>query len=265
MTVVRGAARAAPLLALVAVWWLVASLLDRPRVYPPPDAVFTELVKIVRGDGVLGSTYTHVAATLLRLVAAFAVSMVLGVLIGIVAGRVRAAFNLVENLVWVFMAVPSIVWVFIFAVALGTTNVVPVAAMSALLTPMILVAVSEGAKSVPADIVEMSRSYKVSAWQRLTGVYLPFLVPYIASSARTAFALGIKLVVVAEVVGLANGIGYEIGYWYDRLFMGPIVGWGIVMIAIGLAVDYGVFGPIERRVGRWRGRQSMETRLGAAE
>jgi ABC-type nitrate/sulfonate/bicarbonate transport system permease component len=261
----RWLAGAAPIVALVAIWWVVAPLLGRERVYPPPDVVFAALAEIVRGNGELGSTYTHIAATFARLAAAFAVSMLVGVLTGILAGRVRMVFSLVENLVWVFMAVPSIVWVFIFAVALGITNVVPVAAMAALLTPMILVNVAEGAKSVPADIVEMSRSYKVTAWQRLTGVFLPFLVPFIASSARTAFALGVKLVVVAEVVGLASGIGYELNYWYDRLFMGPVIAWGIVMIVIGLLVDYGVFGPLERKVGRWRERPSVDVRLGGAE
>jgi NitT/TauT family transport system permease protein len=160
------------------------------------------------------------------------------------------------------MAVPSIVWVFIFAVAFGISNFVPIAAVAALLTPMVLVNIAEGAKSVPSDIVEMSDSYKVTRWQRLTGVFLPFLVPYLVSSARTAFGLGVKLVVVAEVVGLASGVGYEIQYWYDRLFMGPNVAWGIVMVAVGLVVDYGIFGPLERRVSRWKGRPVGEFTLG---
>src|SRR5215218_6404165 len=161
------------------------------------------------------------------------------------------------------MAVPSVGWVFIFAVAMGITNAVPIAAISALLIPMILVNVAEGAKSVPDDIMEMARSYKISSSQRLIGIYLPYLVPYIASSARTAFALAVKLVVVAEVVGLATGVGFEIKYWYERLFMAPIVAWGVVMIVLGLIVDYGVFGPIERRVSRWKRVRTTELARGA--
>jgi NitT/TauT family transport system permease protein len=240
-------------------------MLGRPRVYPPPDRVFAALVEIAIGNGELGSSYVQIAATLARLVAAFLFSIVAGTLLGILAGRVKLAFSLLENVVWVFMAVPSIVWVFIFAVAFGISNIVPVAAIAALLTPMILVNVAEGAKSIPADLVEMSQSYKVTRRDRLLNVFLPYLVPYITASARTAFALGIKLVVVAEVVGLAVGVGYEINYWYDRLYMAPIVAWGIVMILIGLIVDYGIFGPLERRVGKWKGKPLRAAELGRVE
>ena len=136
--------------------------------------------------------------------------------------------------------------------------------MIALLTPMTIVNVAEGAKSVPNELVEMARSYKVGTRQRTFELYLPYLVPYITSSARTTFALGLKLVVVTEVVGLATGVGYEVKYWYTRLFMGPIVAWGVVMIVIGLVVDRLVFGPIERRVGRWKGRDAS-TAIGGTQ
>jgi NitT/TauT family transport system permease protein len=254
-----------PILAAVGIWWIVTASLDRARVYPTPDLIFNNLVTILEGSGETGSTYDHVLATLYRLTAAFALSFVVGTAIGILAGRVKLVFSLVENLVWVFMAVPSVVWVFLFAVAMGITDIVPIAAVSALLTPMIIVGVAEGAKSIPADVLEMAESYKATTRQRVRDIYLPFLVPYLASSARTAFALGIKLIVVAEVIGLDNGIGFEIKYWYGRLFMGPIVAWGIVMIVIGLVVDYGIFGPIERRVSRWKGRPTTEAAVGGIE
>jgi NitT/TauT family transport system permease protein len=251
-----------PIVAFVAIWWVITASLDRARVYPTPDIIWDEIVVILGGSGETGSTYDHILATLYRLVAAFAVSFVLGTTIGILAGRVKLVFSLVENLVWVFMAVPSVVWVFLFAVAIGITDVVPIAAVSALLTPMIIVGVAEGAKSIPRDILEMAESYKATTRQRVKDIYLPFLVPYLASSARTAFALGVKIIVVAEVIGLEHGVGFEIKYWYGRLFMGPIVAWGIVMIVIGIVVDYGIFGPIERRVSRWKGRPVTEAVVG---
>ena len=251
-----------PVVAVVAIWWVVTESLGRARVYPTPDIIWEDILTILGGQGETGSTYDHILATLYRLVAAFVLSFIVGTAIGILAGRIKLVFSLVENLVWVFMAVPSIVWVFLFAVAMGITDVVPIAAVSALLTPMIIVGVAEGAKSIPKDVLEMADSYKATTFQRVRDIYLPFLVPYLASSARTAFALGIKLIVVAEVIGLEHGIGFELKYWYGRLFMGPIVAWGIVMIVIGLAVDYGIFGPLERRVSRWKGKPATEAAVG---
>lgn len=247
-----------PLIAFVAVWWLAAAVLDRARIFPPPELVGQELIRIASGEGVLGSTYGHIAATMYRLFAAFSVSMLIGTLLGIAAGRIRIVFDLLDNVVWVFMAVPSIVWVFVFVVALGISEVVPIAALSALLIPMVLVNVAEGTKSMPRDTLEMARSYKATRGQMMTDVFLPYLVPYLASSARVAFALAVKLIVIAEVVGLSSGIGYEIKYWYDLLFMAPIVAWGIFMIAVGLIVDYAVFRSFERWATRWKGRPVVE-------
>jgi NitT/TauT family transport system permease protein len=251
-----------PVIAVVAIWAIVSESLDRARVYPTLGLIWDDILTILGGQGETGSTHQHILATTYRLVAAFVLSFVVGTTVGILAGRNKMVFSLVENLVWVFMAVPSIVWVFLFAVAMGITDIVPIAAVSALLTPMIIVGVAEGAKSIPKDVLEMAESYKATTSQRVKDIYLPFLVPYLASSARTAFALGVKLIVVAEVIGLEYGIGFELKYWYGRLFMSPIVAWGIIMIVIGLVVDYGIFGPIERRVSRWKGRPTAEAAVG---
>lgn len=250
-------AAAAPIVVIVGGWWVLTTVLDRTRIFPPPDVIWSELLVILFGGGELGSSYSHIAATLYRLTVAFTAAMVIGTLLGVLAGRIRGVFSLLENLVWISMAVPSIVWVFIFAVTMGLTDLVPITAVAALLTPGVIINVAEGSKSIPSDILQMSDSYKAGKLQRLVDVYLPFLVPYVSSSARVAFALGIKLIVVAEVVGIPSGVGFEIKYWYDRLVMAPMIAWGIVMITIGFIVDRGLFATIERRVGRWKSGQEI--------
>lgn len=253
-------AAVAPIALLVLAWWLLTMAIDRPRIFPPPDAIWTQLLVILRGEGELGSSYGQILATMIRLSIAFGSALVLGTLLGVLAGRVRAVFSMLENVVWIFMAVPSIVWVFIFAVTFGLSDVVPIAAVAALLTPGVIINVAEGSKSIPTELLTMADSYKAGRLQRLRDIYLPFLVPYVASSARVAFALGIKLIVVAEVVGIPNGVGFEIKFWYDQLMMSPMIAWGIVMITIGFIVDHGIFGTIERRVGRWRESGQASTR-----
>lgn len=252
----------APIVLAILAWWALTIIQDRPRVYPPPTLLLEELGKILGGTpaetGGGHTTWDHILATLVRLTAAFVASFIVGTALGILAGRIRLVFAFVENLVWVFMAVPSVIWMFIFVVALGISEFVPVLAVAALLTPMTLVTVAEGAKSIPNDILEMAASYKVTTRERVLGIFLPHLVPYLASAARTTFALGIKLIVVTEVVGLASGIGFEMKFWYGRLQMGPIIAWGIVLMVVGLVVDHFVFGTIERRVSRWKGRPGME-------
>jgi len=40
--------------------------------------------------------------------------------------------------------------------------------------------------------------------------------------------LSVKVMLVAEVVGLSSGMGFMVKYWYDSLFVAPIVAWGLI-------------------------------------
>jgi len=248
-----------PILVLLFLYELLAIDKNRVRIFPQLGVIWDAIYKILTGEGELGNAYVQILVTSLRLIVAFGLAFLVGVSVGIAAGRNRIVFSFVENLNWVFMAVPSVVWVYLFAVGLGLSPGVPIGAVAALLIPQFIVLVAEGAKSVPSDLVEMARSYKVNTRDRLTGLFLPFLVPYIIASSRTAFATAVKVMLIAEVIGQPDGIGFEVSYWYGKLFMGPILAWGITMIVLGLLVDNLVFGPIERRVTGWKSKPIEST------
>src|SRR5699024_3409367 len=143
-------------------WLLTATVLTPARIYPPPLDVWEELVRLASGDSPIGaSSYAHLGATMTRLGSAFAIAFVLGTLLGILGGRVKLAFDFMNNLVWIGMAVPSIVWVFIFVIAVGISDAVPIAALIVLLAPPVLIAVAEGTKSISPELITMDDSYKV--------------------------------------------------------------------------------------------------------
>jgi NitT/TauT family transport system permease protein len=248
-----------PIVVVILLYELLAESRDRPRIFPSVGSIWESLTNIIRGQGELGSAYAQLMYTSARLLSAFGIAFLVGVGVGIAAGRNKLVFSFVENLVWIFMAVPSVVWVFLFAVGLGLSPIVPIGAMAVLLTPTFIVLVGEGAKSAPADLVEMARSYKVNTWDRLTGLFVPYLVPYILAASRTGFATAVKVMLIAEVIGQPNGIGFEVSYWYGRLFLGPIIAWGVTMMVLGIIFDAVVFGPIERRVSAWKSRPVEQT------
>ena len=76
----------------------------------------------------------------------------------------------------------------------------------------------------------------------------------VVSASRTSFATAVKVMLIAEVIGTPSGIGFEVSFWYGKLFLGPILAWGITMIVLGILVDTLVFGPIERRVSQWKSK-----------
>lgn len=242
-----------PVLLFIAVWWIVAVVMDAPRLYPTPLMVGERLVGIAAGESSLGSSsYLHIAATFYRFSIAFVLSFTTGAIIGLLIGRNKVLFNLFDNVGWIFFSVPAVLWAFILVVALGISDVVPILVLMALLVPKVAIIVAEGAKATPTDILEMANSYKATTRQKVKDVFVPHLVPYLVASARVSFSIGVKIIIVAEVIGLTTGIGFMVKYWFDKCFVAPIIAWGIVLVCLALIAEYTLFGRLERRVAKWR-------------
>lgn len=245
-----------PIAIAIAAWWAVTDLhYDNSRIYPTPIDVGDHLAKILAGKDSapgLGSSYENLWVTLYRLGVAFAIAFVVGGTLGLIAGRVRHVFDFFDNIAWLTIAVPEIVWAFVLVVAIGITNAVPITAVALLLGGIIFINVAEGTKTFSAELDEMAASYKASLGQRIRDVYVPQAIPYFLGAARIAFAVGVKLIVIAEIVGLSRGVGFQISYWHSKVQVAPIVAWGIVLVVVVLVVEYAIFTPLEARVQRWR-------------
>lgn len=249
---------ALPVAAGILLWWFVTTyILVQPRIYPTPQAVFNELIRIFDNEGPIGKPYTHAAATLWRLLIAWSGGFAAATLVGVLAGRKKWVFDFLSYPVWIAMAVPSVVWVYIFLVVFGIKETVPIMALMILLAAPVFLGTAEGVRSTPKELLEMCESYKIGTWQRLFHFYLPYIMPYMVANARVSFAYGIRIVLIAEVIGLPNGVGIVVSYWSDSLYMAPIVAWGLLLMAAGMIVDYCIFAPLQRRMRR-------ETKTGPA-
>ena len=252
-----------PVLLFIAAWWIFAVIMDIPRIYPTPLVVGGKFASIIAGESEIGSSsYLHIVATFYRFFIAFVLSFVTGAIIGLLIGRNKILFDLFDNVGWIFFSVPAILWAFILVVALGITDLVPIGVLMALLIPKVAILIAEGSKATPADIVEMANSYKATTWQKVKDIFIPHLVPYLLASARISFSIGVKVVIVAEIVGLSTGIGFMVKYWSDKVFVAPLVAWGITLVCLALIVEYALFTPLERRVTKWRtyGVQTVQER-----
>lgn len=246
-----------PIVAVIAGWWVVTTtVLQSPRIYPTPPDVFDELVRIASNEGPFGSTYGHAWATLSRILLAFSLAYVIGTFFGVIAGRIKWVFDFSTSLVWIAFAVPSVVWVFIFLIVFGISDVVPVLALVVLLSAPVFIGTAESVKAISQDLIVMADSYRVTRTRRFIELFLPSILPYLLANARVAFALGLKIVIVAEVIGLPNGVGLLVRYWSDRLYMAPVVAWGVILVVLGLVVDKFIFGYFERRARKWTGDQT---------
>ena len=81
---------------------------------------------------------------------------------------------------------------------------------------------------------------------------LPQLQPYLAAAARSGLALIWKIVLVVELLGRSNGVGFQLGVYFQLFDVAGILAYALSFIAIVQLIEWGILQPLERRVGRWR-------------
>jgi NitT/TauT family transport system permease protein len=73
-----------------------------------------------------------------------------------------------------------------------------------------------------------------------------------AASARSGLALIWKIVLVAELLGRSDGIGFQLNLFFQLFDVAGILAYAFAFIIVVQILEIGVLQPIERRVNRWR-------------
>jgi len=110
----------------------------------------------------------------------------------------------------------------------------------------------EGARSVDPHLLQVADVLRLPWGRRMRRAYLPQLYPYFMAATRTGLSLIWKIVLVAELIGRSNGVGFRLGLYFQFFDIANILAYSASFIAIVLAIEGFVVRPLERRLTRWR-------------
>ena len=120
--------------------------------------------------------------------------------------------------------------------------------------PNAIVTLREGARSLDPGLEEMARAYRLSYWSKLRNVTLPQLQPYFAAASRSGISLIWKIVLVVELLGRSNGVGFELYLNFQLFNVTAILGYTLAFVAVMLVIEYLLVQPVERHTTRWRNK-----------
>lgn len=240
-------ARILSLAALVALWALVAWI-EQSRLLPDPLSVATKILADIRS----GELPQQMAYTLSRVVCAFALAFCFGIAAGYAMGRWRPIDRFADAWLVVLLNIPALVIIIFAYIWIGLNETAAITAVAINKLPNVIVVVREGTRSLDANLDDMARAFRFTKAAKFRHVILPQLAPYIAAVSRSGLSIIWKIVLVVELIGRPNGVGFVLGSAFSLFDMTTILSYAISFVALMLAIETLVVQPFERHTNRWR-------------
>jgi NitT/TauT family transport system permease protein len=250
------AERWAPWLLLAAtllVWELVCRAFNVSEfIFPSPSRIAAQLWEF------RGTIAGHAWRTFWVTMAGFAISIVVGTLLGFLIGSSRTAFAAFYPLMTGFNALPKAAFVPILVVWFGI-GVGP-AMLTAFLISFfpITVNIATGLATLEPELEDVLRVLGAKRWDVLVKVGLPRSLPYFYGSLKIAITLAFVGTTVSEMTASNEGIGYLLISAGSSMQMGLAFAGLVVVGAMAMGM-YELFAVIERRTTGWAHRGAAGT------
>lgn len=235
--------------AMLGVWQLVYEMeIWSPYLLPQPSQVFESIQRYVDNGVLFESTKT----TMQRMLVGFSIAFVIGMAMGIATGTVKWIDQTLGSLVLGMQSLPSICWLplailwfglseraIIFVVVLGSVWAIAISAR-------------DGVRSIPVLQRRAARVFGASRWQTVRYVTLPAMLPSMASGLKLGWSFSWRSLMAGEIIFVTAGLGHLLQLGRDLNNMALVIAIMGVIVAVGVAFDRLIFGPLDSWVrNRW--------------
>jgi NitT/TauT family transport system permease protein len=238
-----GALAIVPLL----IWALLARIGPWPHwLFPGPAAVARSVSAMV-ADGRL---VRAAARSLLRLGEGFALSTAIGVPLGVLMARRRGVNTALRPAVLGLQALPSICWLPLAILWFGLSEaaIVFVVVMGSLLA--IAIATEDAVAAVDPVLLRAAGTLGIRRLRFVAGVLLPAALPGLLTGLKLGWSFAWRALMAGELLFVAGGLGQLLQAGREVLDAAQVMGVMAAIVAIGVAVDRGLFRVLELRVRR---------------
>ena len=235
------------LILLVAIWHGLAIFIN-DNTLPTPLVVSHVLWQEIES----GELPHHLGITLLRLIASFSIAMFLGCAIGILLGRNKKLDAFFDNWLIIFLNIPALVTIILCYVWFGLIESAAILAVVINKLPNVIVTIREGTKALDKDLLEMARCYNFSKKKTFSHVIWPQLHPFVMAATRSGLALIWKIILVVELLGRSDGMGYQLHLFFQLFDVASILAYTVAFIAVIQAIELLVLKPLDNKALRWR-------------
>ena len=191
---------------VILVLWEVLARAFAPPFVARPIGILMAFPRVMESH----TFWLSARATLTAVFQGLAIAFVAGTILGVAIGRIRMVDRLSSLYISGLFAMPLTAILPLFSLWFGYTADARLAVVVFAAFFSVVTNVSDGARAVPIEYIEVSRAFRGSSLSRLFDVILPASVPYILAGLRLAAGRALIGAVVAEFFVSIPGLGFFI-------------------------------------------------------
>lgn len=230
---------------LLGIWQLLFNSKLWPQyLFPSPEQVLGTLA-----DGFKDKSFLiGIAVSLKRILIGYGISVVFGVLLGLVIGKIRVLDETVGGFFVGLQTLPSICWLplAILWFGLNESAILFVVIMGSLLS--VTIATDSGVKNIQPIFIRAGRNMGASGVSLFLYVILPAALPSIVMGLKQGWSFAWRSLMAAEILFVSLGLGHLLNVGRELNDMSQVISVILVIIVIGVVMDMLVFGLLERRI-----------------
>jgi len=234
-------------LLLLGIWQAAAMVLQSPTLPTPAQ------VGVVFWQATLsGELPYHLGVTLLRLLVSFSLAMLLGCAIGVLLGKNKTLDAFFDNWLVIFLNIPALVTIILCYIWFGLVESAAVLAVVINKLPNVIVTIREGARALDKDLLEMAQVYRFGKRKTFMHVIWPQLHPFVMAATRSGLALIWKIILVVELLGRSNGMGYQLHIFFQLFDVASLLAYSFAFVAVIQLIEMLILKPLDKKTLRWR-------------
>jgi NitT/TauT family transport system permease protein len=235
------------LVGLLGAWALFARFGPWPHhLFPGPTAVASSLWGMTRD----GQLWDALVRSMGRLAQGYGLSVLIGVPLGLLMGRVALARRCLRPLVVGLQALPSICWLPLALLWFGLTeaSIIFVVVMGSVLS--IAISVEDGVLRVDPLLLRVASTYGIRGPRFHVGVLLPAALPGIITGLKLGWSFAWRALMAGELLYVSGGLGQLLTMGRELMETAQVMAVMVCIIAVGTLVDRVLFQTVEVRVRR---------------
>ena len=232
---------------LTVAWETMALWLDSPLA-PRIDVIYREFLHIAEK----GFVFREIGVTFLRMSLGFLLALAIALPLGIASAVSKTAERFIEPGVSLGLTVPGLVWALLCVIWFGVGLASPVVSVALGVLPSLVISVQQGIRSLPLETIQMARVFRLTRRTILLRIWLPLLYSFIVTGCRIGYSIAWKVIVLSEIFGMSNGVGYQLNAQFGSQNVEGVIAWTLAFWIAMLAVEHILFAPLERHSIRWK-------------